>query len=153
MLLESFRYTLAEYYLYIKVFHIVSIITWMAMLFYLPRLFVYHAEQYENAGFRSVVELQEKRLYYVIGYPAMIAVLVSGSLITLALPGIMQSGGWIHAKFTLVLLLLVYHFLCGFYRKKLLVSCCKSGRFFRIFNEIPTLFMVIIVYLVVVKSF
>lgn len=153
MLLGSFRDILAEYYLYLKVFHIVSIITWMAMLFYLPRLFVYHAEQYENAGFRSVVELQEKRLYYAIGYPAMIAVLVSGSLITLALPGIMTSGGWIHAKFTLVLLLLVYHFLCGFYRKKLLESCYKSGRFFRIFNEIPTLSMLIIVYLVVLKPF
>ncbi|TLD83346.1 protoporphyrinogen oxidase HemJ [Helicobacter trogontum] len=144
---------LQDYYDYIKVFHIASVITWMAMLFYLPRLFVYHAEQYNNVAFRNVVELQEKRLYYAIGYPAMIAVLISGSLITLAVPGIMKSGGWIHAKFTLVLLLLVYHFCCGFYRKKLLESCYKSGRFFRIFNEIPTLFMLIIVYLVVLKPF
>ncbi len=141
------------YFSYIKVFHVVSIITWMAMLFYLPRLFVYHAQQYDNVAFRKVVAIQEKKLYYFIGYPAMIAVLISGSLITLSIPGIMKSGGWIHAKFTLVLLLIVYHFCCGFYRKKLLHSCYKSERFFRFFNEIPTLLMIAIVYLVIIKPF
>lgn len=144
---------LSNYYEYFKVFHIVSIIAWMSALFYLPRLFVYHAQQYDNEKFCEIVRLQEKRLYYFIGYPAMIAVLVSGSLITVSIPGIMQSGGWIHAKFTLVLLLVAYHFCCGFYRKKLLESRYKSERFFRFFNEIPTIFVIIIVYLVVVKPF
>lgn len=144
---------LISYYDYIKVFHIVSVIAWMSMLFYLPRLFVYHAQQYDNEDFCKVVVLQEKRLYYCIGYPAMIAVLISGSLITMSVPDIMHSGGWIHAKFTLVLLLVAYHFCCGFYRKKLLKSCYKSERFFRFFNEIPTIFVIIIVYLVVVKPF
>ncbi len=141
------------FYVYIKVFHIVSIITWMAGLFYLPRLFVYHVQQYDNDGFKKVVEVQEKKLYYYILYPSLIAVLISGTLITLSVPDIMKSGGWIHAKMTLVLLLVIFHFVCGFYRKKLLLSKCKSEMFFRIFNEIPTIFMILIILLVVVKPF
>lgn len=144
---------LPECYDYFKVFHIVSIIVWMAVLFYLPRLFVYHAQQYKNIEFKSVVELQEKKLYYNIGYPAMFAVLISGSLIIISNPDIMKTGNWIHVKFSIVLLLLLYHFICGFCRKKLLTSCYKSERFFRIFNEFPTLCVIIIVYLVVIKPF
>lgn len=138
---------------YFKTLHIVSVIAWMAALFYMPRLFVYHAQQYDNIGFRQVVVVQEQKLYYYIAYPAMIVVLISGSLLVLCQPGIMRSGGWIHAKFTLVMLLLFYHFCCGFYRKKMLQTCYKSERFFRIFNEVPTLLAILIVFLVVVKPF
>ncbi len=144
---------LTEFYVSLKVFHVISIITWMAGLFYLPRLFVYHAQQYDNTGFRKVVEIQESKLYYYIMYPAMIAVLISGTLITLSIPDIMKIGGWMHAKLTFVFLLFVYHFVCGFYRKKLLDNKYKSELFFRFFNEIPTILMVLIVFLVIAKPF
>ncbi len=145
-----------EYYLYtdyFKAFHIISIIVWLAGLFYLPRLFVYHSMHYDNKSYCSIVEIQEKKLYYCICYPAMIAVLVSGSLLTLSLPGIFKSGGWIHAKMMFVIFMMIFHFACGHFRKKLLVSQCRSAKFFRIFNEIPTIFMLIIVILVVLKPF
>ena len=143
---------MAEYYLAFKAFHIISIITWMASLFYLPRLFVYHAQQYDNADFKKVVEIQEQKLYYYIGYPAMVASLVSGVLLILSFDSIFKSG-WFHAKLLFVALLFLFHFTCGFYRKKMLSSRYKSERFFRIFNELPTLLMIAIVILAVTKPF
>ncbi|RDU62700.1 protoporphyrinogen oxidase HemJ [Helicobacter didelphidarum] len=140
---------LTESYNGFKAFHIISVITWMAALFYLPRLFVYHAQQYNNKSFTDIVEIQEKKLYYYIGYPAMIATFISGILLLFITP----MGAWLHAKLTLVALLFVFHFACGFYRKKLIVSLYKSEIFFRFFNEVPTLLMIGIVIFAVVKPF
>ena len=144
---------MSEFYNEFKAFHVIAIITWMAMLLYLPRLFVYHAQQYKNTAFKHIVVIQEKKLYYYIGYPAMIATLISGLCLIFSIPDIMKSGGWIHAKHVLFILLFIFHFACGFYRKKLLQSLYKSEKFFRFFNEIPTILMIGIVILAIIKPF
>ena len=131
-----------------------SMISWMAMLFYLPRLFVYHAEHAANAGFVEVVAIQENKLYHYIGVPAMWATVLSGGTMIALNPGLFQSGGWLHAKLTAALLLIVYHFTLGRLKKQLQEgSCTKSGKFFRMYNEVPTLLMIFIVIMVVVKPF
>ena len=143
-----------EYYNWILAFHVMSFISWMAMLFYLPRLYVYHAEHASNAGFTEVVAIQEDKLYHFIGVPAMWATILSGSAMIALNPGLFQSGGWLHAKLTAAALLIIYHFTLGRYKKKLQTgSCNKSGKFFRMYNEVPTILMIFIVIMVVVKPF
>lgn len=144
---------MSEFYIIFKAIHIVAVISWMAALLYLPRLFVYHSEQRENIHFRKVIEVQEKNLYYTIGYPAMILTVASGILMLIPNLELFKSGGWLHVKLMFVLLLIVFHFYCGFYRKTLLLGKYKSSRFFRIFNEIPTLLMIGIVIMVVIRPF
>ena len=142
-----------EYY-YIKVIHIVALVSWMAMLFYLPRLLVYHAEHRENKGFCEVVAIQERKLFLMIGYPAMIGTLISGVLMIYLEPSLLQSGGWLHAKLLIVALLILYHFSLSCFAKKLQQGTCqKSGRFFRLYNEIPTIALIIITILVILKPF
>ena len=141
-----------EYYLWIKAFHIMSVISWMAMLFYLPRLFVYHAEHRENKGFVDVVKIQEHKLYYFIGVPAFWASVLSGGAMIALSPEMFRSGMWLHIKLTAALLLVLYHFSL----RKFLIAfkedrCTKSGKFFRIYNEVPTILMIVIVIMAVVK--
>ena len=141
-----------QYYLWIKAFHIMSIISWMAMLFYLPRLFVYHAEHKDNAGFVEVVKIQEHKLYYFIGVPAFWASVLSGGAMIALNPTIFQSGLWLHIKLTAALLLIIYHFSLHHFLKKFKEDRCnKSGKFFRIYNEVPTILMIVIVIMAVVK--
>ncbi len=143
-----------EYYNWILAFHVMSFISWMAMLFYLPRLYVYHAEHASNAGFTEVVAIQEDKLYGFIGVPSMWATVLSGSAMIALNPGLFQSGGWLHAKLTAAVLLIVYHFTLGRLKKKLQSGTCdKSGKFFRMYNEVPTILMIFIVIMVVVKPF
>lgn len=133
-------------------FHVISFISWFAVLFYLPRLFVYHAENRENEGFVKVVKIQERKLFQYIGVPSMWATLLSGAgLIYL---GGWMSAPWLHVKLLFVLLLIGNFYSMNFYRKQLLHDrCTKSGKFFRIYNEVPTLLMLIIVAMVVLKPF
>ena len=141
-----------EYYNWILAFHVMSFISWMAMLFYLPRLYVYHVEHQENRGFVEVVKIQEKKLYSFIGVPAFWATLLSGLAMIALNPALFKSGLWLHIKLTAVLLMILYHFSLGYFRKKLESGkCTKSGKFFRFYNEIPTILMIIIVIMVVVK--
>ncbi|SMC08886.1 protoporphyrinogen oxidase HemJ [Nitratiruptor tergarcus] len=141
-----------EYYLWIKAFHIMSIISWMAMLFYLPRLFVYHAEHRSNAGFVEVVKIQEHKLYYFIGVPAFWASVISGGIMIWLNPAMFKSGMWLHIKLTAALLLILYHFSLRYFLKQFAQDTCqKSGKFFRIYNEVPTILMIIIVIMAVVK--
>lgn len=127
--------------------------SWMAMLFYLPRLFVYHTENADNKNFVSVIKIQESKLYWFIGLPALIGVLITGVAL-IAYDVSIFKGGWLHAKIMFVLFLIIFHFLCGFYLKQLSEDrCMKSGKFFRIFNEIPTILMFIIVVFVILKPF
>ena len=129
-------------------------ISWMAMLFYLPRLYVYHAEHTSNSGFVEVVAIQEEKLYRFIGVPAMWATVLSGIAMITLNPGLFQGGGWLHAKLTAAVLLILYHFTLGRYKKQLQAgTCTKSGKFFRMYNEIPTMLMIFIVIMVVVKPF
>ena len=143
-----------DYYLWIKSFHIMSVMSWMAMLFYLPRLFVYHAEHKNNEGFVSVAKIQEHKLFYYIGHPAMIASVASGLVMLYLSPSRFQSGGWLHAKLTLAVLMVVYHYDCKRHLRLLNEDkSTKSGKFFRAYNEIPTLLMIGIVIFVIVKPF
>lgn len=141
-----------EIYQWLKVLHIIAFVSWMAMLFYIPRLFVYHAEHIKNMGFVEVVKIQEAKLYYFIGWPAMIVTILSGVGLIWVMGGAeyMRTTAWIHLKLVLVLLLVAYHLLCGLFLKSFSRGKCKiSGKFFRIFNEIPTLILALIVYLVI----
>ena len=139
-------------YLWIKALHIVSIVCWFAGLFYLPRLFVYHAQS-EDTVSRDRFALMERKLYRGIMGPAMIATFVFGIWLIILSPGWM-SQGWMHAKLTLVVLLTGYHHVCGAQIKRFARGENKRSHvFFRWFNEIPVLILLAIVILVVVKPF
>ena len=141
-------------------FHIISMISWFAVLFYMPRLFVYHAEHADNAGFVEVVKIMELKIYKYIGVPAMWATVLSGiALIFLSTShyggvNILSTGGWLHTKILFVVLLMVYFFSLGVMRKRLLEDKCdKSGKFFRAYNEVPTLILLVIIAMVVIRPF
>lgn len=141
-----------EYYLPILAFHIISVLSWMAMLFYLPRLYVYHQENKDKKEFIEIVKIQEFKLYKYIGMPAMWATVLSGIAIIYIKPTLLEMP-WFHAKLTLVILLVIYSISLEFFRKKLLSNnCVKSGKFFRAFNEIPTILAILIVTFVIMKS-
>ena len=143
-----------EYYTWILAFHVMSFTSWMAMLFYLPRLFIYHREHFDNVAFGEVVKVQEYKLYTYIGVPAMWATLLSGGIMLYVNPAIFQSGGWMHAKLVFIAILLAYSFSLNSIRKKLIDDPeYKSGKYFRFYNEVPTLLMIAIVIMVVVKPF
>ncbi len=136
-------------------FHIISLVSWFAVLFYLPRLFVYHAENADNAGFVEVVKVMEMKIYKYIGVPAFWATAISGTALAFMYPtNIFTTGGWFHAKLLFVAILIAYFFSMGYYRKKLLEdSGTKSGKFFRVYNEGPTILLLLIVAMVIVKPF
>ena len=142
------------YYLYLKVFHIIGVIVWFAGLFYLGRLFVYHREaddrpEPERTTLKSQFLLMERRLYYGIAWPG----LCISSIFGIALIVASELQGWLHSKLVFVALLVVYHLWCGRLRKLLLTEKCTwSGTKFRLFNEIPTLLLFSIVFIVVFKS-
>ncbi|MFN4307069.1 protoporphyrinogen oxidase HemJ [Sulfurihydrogenibium azorense] len=141
-------------YIWLKVIHIIFMVSWMAVLFYLPRLFVYHAENKDNQGFVQVVKVMEKKLFYFIGIPAFVLTVVSGLGMIALNPSLLTSGGWLHAKIVLVILLTAFFFHNEYVRRKFLKDQCnKSGKFFRMYNEIPTIILILIVILVVVKPF
>ena len=140
-------------YLWVKAFHIVSIVCWFAGLFYLPRLFVYHAQS-EDTVSQERFSLMERKLYRGIMGPAMIASLVFGAWLIYLNPAIFQAGAWIHAKLTLVVLLIGYHHMCGAQVKRFARGeNTRSHVFYRWFNEVPVLILLAIVILVVVKPF
>ena len=142
------------YYSWILAFHVMSFISWMAMLFYQPRLFVYHSENGDNEGFVKVVQRQEYILNKAIGTPAMWATILSGATMLYLNPDIFSSGGWMHTKLLFVAFLIAYHISLENLRKKLIENPhYKSGKWFRVYNEIPTLLMMFIVIMVVVKPF
>lgn len=142
------------YYSWILAFHVMGFISWMAMLFYQPRLFVYHSENGDNEGFVKVVQRQEYILNKAIGTPAMWATILSGATMLYVNPAIFSSGGWMHTKLLFVAFLIGYHFSLEHLRKKLIENPHhKSGKWFRFYNEVPTLLMIFIVIMVVVKPF
>lgn len=139
-------------YLWVKALHIVSVVCWFAGLFYLPRLFVYHAMS-EDSLSRDRFKVMERKLYRGIMLPSMIATLVFG-IWMIALNPALFSGGWLHAKLALVVLLIGYHHLCGAQLKRFARDeNQRSHGFYRWFNEFPVLLLLAIVILVVVKPF
>ncbi|MDH3651456.1 MAG: protoporphyrinogen oxidase HemJ [Saprospiraceae bacterium] len=138
-----------------KAIHFVGLVAWFAGLFYLPRLFVYHAEALENSADEALArqyEHMEKRLYRIIMIPAMLITLIAGTGMLILEPGYLQYG-WMHVKLTLVLLLIGYHHICRSYMRKLARhENPMSSMRFRLFNEIPTILLVAIVPLAVFKD-
>ncbi len=142
-------------YQWIIWFHIISLISWFAVLFYLPRLFVYHAENVDKPQFLEVVKVMEMKIYRYIGVPAFWATAISGTALAFMYPtNIFTTGGWFHVKLFFVAILIAYFYSMGYYRNKLLENdSYKTGKFFRVYNEGPTILMLIIVAMVVVKPF
>nr|WP_324259795.1 CopD family protein [Cellvibrio fontiphilus] len=139
--------------LWIKAFHIIAVITWMAALFYLPRLFVYHTMS-EDETSRERFKVMERKLLRGIANPSMIAVFVLGIWMSWLGWGYYSTQGWYWCKLVLVTILTGYHHACIAYWKQLRDDrCTKSHVFFRWFNEFPVLLLVGIVILVVVKPF
>ena len=139
--------------LLIKSFHIVAMVAWFAGLFYLPRLFVYHTDAKDKISIERF-KVMERRLYYGITWPSAILTTLFGLLLIAYNPAYYLKAGWMHAKFLMIILLWLYHLLCGHYLKQF--ACAKnkkSGVFYRIFNELPVIFLLSIVILVVVKPF
>ena len=138
--------------LWVKSFHIIFVISWFAGLFYLPRLFVWHAMTEDHAGSERF-KLMERKLYRGIMSPCMGLTLLFGGWMVWLNPVYLQIG-WMHAKLALVALLLVYHFMCRHY-----LILFRNDRnththlYYRWFNEVPTVLLIAIVILVVVKPF
>ena len=144
---------MAEYYNLIKYFHYLCFISWMAFLFYQPRLYVYHAENMDKPDFVRVVEVQEYKMYHYIGWVALIGTFLTGILIIVAMPELLRSG-YMHVKLTVVVILAAFHLDLGRYMVQLREKRCKkSGMFFRAYNEVPTIAMVIIIWMMVYKPF
>jgi putative membrane protein len=143
---------LAAWYLWIKALHIVAVMSWMAGLLYLPRLFVYHCETVPASGESERFKVMERRLLRAIMTPAMVVAWVLG--ITLAFTLGAWDDGWLHAKLLLVLLLSALHGAFARWQKDFALDRNRrSQRFYRFANEVPALFMLVIVILAVVKPF
>ena len=142
------------YYSWILAFHVMSFVSWMAMLFYLPRLFIYHRENADTKAFTDIVEIQEYKLFKYIGVPAMWATIITGAAMLYMNSGIFSSGGWMHAKLLFLVFLIAYHFSLESIRKTMIENPhYKTSKYLRIYNEVPTLLMIFIVIMVVVKPF
>jgi protoporphyrinogen IX oxidase len=141
-----------DLYLWVKAAHIVSVIAWMAALLYLPRLFVYHAEAGPHGEMSEVFKTMERRLLRLIANPAMIATWVFGLWLMLGYVG--WNHGWLHGKIAIVVLLTIYHHFLASWRKAFAEDRnLRQARFYRIANEVPTVLMIAIVILAVVKPF
>jgi len=142
-----------NYYQEILAFHIIAMMSWMAMLFYMPRLFVYHQEHKDKKDFTDVVKIQEDKIYKVIGFPAMWATILSGVVMIYLNPTLLKQD-WMIAKLSVLLLMIAYSFSMEYFRKILAKDECKrDGQFFRAYNEVPTLLAILIVVFVITKSF
>lgn len=139
--------------LWLKAFHIVAVVTWFAAMFYLPRLFVYHAASADSIS-RERFKIMERKLYRGIMTPSMIAVLLLGIGLIHTNPSYYLASGWLHAKLCLVAILIGYHFYCGRLLKVFAAdNNQRSHVFYRWFNEFPVLLLIAIVILAVVRPF
>lgn len=145
---------LALVYPWTKAFHVVSMVAWMAGMFYLPRLFVYHCDVPRGSAESERFKVMERRLFKQITTPAMMATWTFGILLVLT-PGVIDwSWGWWHVKLAAVLLMSALHGMLSRWRKNFLEDRnTKSPRFYRIANEVPTLLLLVIVIMVIVRPF
>tara|TARA_B100000965_G_C19556208_1_gene742319 strand:+ start:307 stop:741 length:435 start_codon:yes stop_codon:yes gene_type:complete len=139
-------------YLTFKALHLIAVISWMAGLLYLPRIFVYHAETVSNKEQSETFKLMEKRLYFYIMNPAMIVSWIFGILLIHS-QGILSLGLlWMKIKIGLVIILTAYHFyLLAVLKDFQIDNNTKSSKFFRVINEVPTLLLIIIIFVVIFK--
>jgi putative membrane protein len=134
--------------LWVKSFHIIFVVAWFAGLFYLPRLFVYHATTSDSPGIERF-KVMERKLYYGIMTPSAVLAMAFGLWLWL---GYGITGGWLHAKLVLVLMLIAYHLYCGRLLADFKHDRNRHGHvYYRWFNEIPVLILIAVVILVVVK--
>ena len=144
---------MAEWFLWLKVIHIVSVVAWMAGLFYLPRLFVYHCGVTPGNEASELFKVMERRLMTAIMRPAALASLLSGVVLFIA-GGFEFLQIWILGKLAAVFLLCVYHGALETYLRRFANDeRVRDARFFRILNEVPTLLLIIIVVFIVIKPF
>ena len=143
-----------NYYLLFKSLHLISVISWMVGLLYLPRIFVYHTESIQNTNISNIFKTMERKLYYYIMMPAMTLSWIFGILLITMLDFNVFDELWIQIKLFMIVLLTIYHFFLG--------SCVtrfvnnqntNSSKFYRIINEVPTILLIIIVFIVVFKPF
>ena len=139
-------------YLLFKSLHLIAVISWMAGLLYLPRIFVYHVENLEKKEATIIFETMERRLYFYIMRPAMIATWLFG-VVLIYINGLdVFSQLWMHIKLALVIFLTIYHEYLGICLKSLkLKNNTKTSKFFRIINEVPTIILILIIFIVVFK--
>ncbi len=143
---------LNPYYLWIKAFHVIAVIAWMAGMLYLPRLFVYHAAVERGSGQSATFKVMEWRLLKLIINPAMIATWVLGLLLVWL--GGWHTAGWMQAKLALVIAMSAVHgFFVRWVKDFAADRNTRSQKFYRIINEVPTVLLIIIVILVVIKPF
>ena len=138
-------------YLLFKSLHLISVISWMAGLLYLPRIFVYHSEN-DNEIITNVFKTMEKKLFYYIMTPAMTLSWLFG-LVLIHEIGFDELGSlWLQLKIIFVIILTLYHFYLGFLLKKFnLDQNLRSSKFYRYINEVPTLLLILIVFVVIFK--
>ena len=139
-------------YLLFKSLHLIAVISWMAGLLYLPRIFVYHVENINDQSSSNIFKIMERKLYFYIMMPAMFLSWFFG-LILIAIIGFdVLSTTWIQLKLMFVILLSFYHFYLGHSLNKLKSGQnTKTSRFFRIINEVPTILLILIVFIVIFK--
>lgn len=139
--------------LWIKAFHLMAMVTWFAGIFYLPRLFVYHAMTEDEPG-RDRFRTMERKLYRGIMTPSMIATLLFGTWLIALNPGYYLEQGWLHVKLLLIAVLVAYHLWCGhFVRLFRDERNTRNHVFFRVINEAPVLLLVAIILLAVLRPF
>lgn len=144
----------AHFYPWTKAFHVISMIAWMAATFYLPRLFIYHCDVAPGTESSERFKVMEYRLTKAIMNPAMIATWLFGIMLILT-PGIIDwSDHWWQVKFTCVLLMAGYHGMLSRWRRQFMADANRhSQKFYRVMNEVPTVLMIIIVIMVIVRPF
>ena len=139
-------------YLLFKSLHLIAVVSWMAGLLYLPRIFVYHVENFEKKQTTEIFEVMEKRLYFYIMRPAMVLSWIFGITLILIVGFETFSFLWLQIKLALVVLLTIYHEYLGKCMRLLKSSKNeKSSKFYRIINEIPTILLILIVFIVIFK--
>ena len=139
-------------YLLFKSIHLIAVISWMAGLLYLPRIFVYHSENVENMNSSNIFKTMERKLFYYIMTPAMILSWIFGLMLIFTLGFSVFNELWIQLKLIFVILLTIYHFYLGKCVSNFAINQNNSSsKFYRIINEIPTILLIIIVFIVVFK--
>jgi putative membrane protein len=137
--------------LWLKALHVVFVVTWFAGLFYLPRLFIYHAAATDQVGIERFI-VMERRLFGIMTIGAELAGVFGVAMIFVS-PGYLDQG-WMHAKLALVVILIAYHFFCRKLMRDLREKRnIRSQKWYRLFNEVPALLLIAIVVLVIVKPF
>ncbi len=140
-----------NFYLLFKSLHLIAVIAWMAGLLYLPRIFVYHSEASHESQ-KTVFKIMERKLYNYIMMPAMLLSWLFGLILIHSLGFTVFNELWMQIKIFLVTILTIYHFLLGKYLNNFALEINdKSSKFYRIINEVPTIILIVVVFVVVFK--